>query len=157
MLIATDSIFNQIDEKRLSRKYNIKVRSFSSATIENMYWYLHPWLKKEPDYLLLHVGTNNCTMDLPETILCNLLCLKQYIESVLLSCKVILSKQIVRTDSRKAAGTMHQLISLFNSLDLFIMDNSNIGDGHLGKKGLHLNTHGTSRLAMNLISVIRNL
>ena len=85
------------------------------------------------------------------------------IESVLPRCKVILSKPIVRTgelsrvNSRKAAGTMHQLISLFNSLDLFIMDNSNIGEGHLGKKGLHLNTHGTSRLAMNLISVIRNL
>ena len=96
-------------------------------------------------------------MDLPETILCNLLCLKQHIESVLPRCKVILSKPIVRTDSRKAAGTMHQLISLFNSLDLFIMDNSNIGEGHFGEKGLHLNTHGTIRLAMNLISVIRNL
>ena len=96
-------------------------------------------------------------MDLPETILCKLLCLKQHVESVFPRCKVILSKSIVRTDSRKAAGTMHQLISLFNNLDLFIMDNSNIGESHLGKKGLHLNTHGTSRLAMNFISVIRNL
>ena len=90
-------------------------------------------------------------MDLPESILRNLLCLKQHIESVLPRCKVILSQPIVRSDSKKAASTIHELIPLFNNLDLFIMDNSNIGEDQLGKKVLHLNTRGTSRLAMNIL------
>ena len=157
ILIATDSIYNQIDEKRLSRKYNVRVRAFSGASVEDMYWYLYPLLKKEPDYVILHVGTNNCTYDTPEDILCNILRLKQHIQAVLPNCQVILSQPIIRTDSKKAASTMHQLISLFNELNVFMLDNSNIGEGHLGKKGHHLNTRGTSRLAMNLISFIRNL
>ena len=66
ILIATDSIFNQIDEKRLSKQYNVKVRAFSGASVQDMYWYLHPLLAKEPDYILLHVGSNNCGVESPD-------------------------------------------------------------------------------------------
>ena len=114
-------------------------------------------LKKEPDYLLLHVGTNNCTFDPPKKVMENMLLLKEHIESVLPKCKVILSQPIIRTDSQKAAGTMRLLISLFNNYNLYTMDNSNIGVGQLGKKGLHLNDHGTKMLAMNIISLIRSV
>jgi hypothetical protein len=44
ILVASDSICNQIDEKRLSKKYTVKVRAFSGASINDMYWYLHPLL-----------------------------------------------------------------------------------------------------------------
>ena len=59
LLIASDSIMNDIDEKRLSRNWNVKVRCFSGATVDHMKDYLKPLLKKEPDNIILHVGTNN--------------------------------------------------------------------------------------------------
>ena len=37
------------------------------------------------------------------------------------------------------------------------MDNNNIGEAHLGRKGLHLNGKGIGRFALNLISTIRHL
>ena len=157
ILIATDSMFNQIDENRLSKKYNVKVRAFSGATIENMYWYLQPLLAKEPDYLLLHVGSNNCLTHTADEILSDLLKLKQHIENTLPNCSVILSQPIIRCDNQKAAKIINEFISKFNYLDVLTLDNSNIVREQLGKKGLHLNDQGTRQLAMNIISLIRGL
>ena len=155
ILIASDSICNQIDEKRLSKKYNVKVRAFSGASINDMYWYLHPLLVKVPDYVLLHVGTNDCTTNTADKILNDLLKLKHHIEKTLPKCTVILSQPIMRTDTPKATKTMNELICMFNQLEISKMDNSNLKRGQLGKKGLHLNERGTRMLAMNIISLIR--
>ena len=42
-------------------KHNVKVRFFRSGTIEEMEDNIKPILKREPDYIILHVGTNNAT------------------------------------------------------------------------------------------------
>ena len=49
-----------ICEKQLSSKQNVKVRFFPGSSIEDMYDYLKPLLKKVPKTIILHVGTNNC-------------------------------------------------------------------------------------------------
>ena len=41
------------------------------------------------------------------------------------------------------------------SSNLHVIDNDNISEYHIGKKGLHLNAKGTGRLVMNIISCIR--
>ena len=43
------------------------------------------------------------------------------------------------------------------NLNVPIVNNKNISRKHLGYKGLHLNNYGSSRLGMNLISVIKKL
>ena len=49
-----------IDQQRLSVKGRIiKVRSFPGATINDMHDYVKPLLKKAPDNVILHVGTND--------------------------------------------------------------------------------------------------
>ena len=42
-------------------------------------------------------------------------------------------------------------------LDFELMNNENIGTQHLGKKGLHLNDHGTGKLAINIIRTLQSL
>ena len=60
ILIAGDSMINGINEKRISANFkSVKVRCFSGATIDDMYFNLIPLLKKKPATLVLHVGTNN--------------------------------------------------------------------------------------------------
>ena len=156
ILIATDSIFNQIEEKRLSKQYNVKVRAFNGASINDMYWYIHPLLEKEPDYVLLHVGSNDCTTSNADIILDELLELKEHIQYTLPNSTVILSQPIIRTDIPKANKTMNELICNFNQLDILKMDNSNLKREQLGKRGLHLSERGTRMLAMNIISLIRS-
>ena len=46
---------------------------------------------------------------------------------------------------------------MFISLNVPIVNNKNISQRHLGYKCLHLNSYGSSRLAVNLISVIKKL
>ena len=120
-----------------------------------MYWYLHPLLTKEPDYILLHVGTNDCSTKSSNEILDDLLKIKHHIETILPKCTVILSQPIIRTDVPAAAKTINELIVKFEQLEMRQMNNTNIKREHLGKRGLHLNDHGTRILAMNIISLIR--
>ena len=60
ILIARDSMINGINKKRISTNFkSVKVRCFSGATIDDMYFNLIPLLRKKPAALVLHVGTNN--------------------------------------------------------------------------------------------------
>ena len=148
-------MFNEIEEKRTN--YNVKIHVFVGASVKNMCWYLQPLLAKEQDYLILHVGTNNCTTNTADEILVELLKLKQHIVKTLPRCKVILSQPIIRYDTPRATKTMNNFISNSNQLDVFKSDNSNIARDQLGRKGLHLNEHGRRRLTMNIISLMRGL
>ena len=68
-VIVGDSMVNGIDEKRLSKKHgNVKVFHFSGARIEDISQYITPIIKKQPDYLILHVGTNNATTNTSKKI-----------------------------------------------------------------------------------------
>ena len=50
-------MLRDINETCMSRKFNVKVRPFLGAKINDMYHYLV--LNKNPDYITLHVGTND--------------------------------------------------------------------------------------------------
>ena len=80
--------------------------------------------------------------------------LKKVIANKLLNCRIIISQPIVRNDIPSARLVIRSLINKRNNLNLEMVDNSNIEFEHLGRKGLHLNKWGTSKLAMNYISLI---
>ena len=157
LVIASDSMMNNIDEKRLSRNINVTLRCFSGAKVEDMKNYINPLLKKCPDYVIIHVATNNCKLETSDAILVKLLNLKTHILSTLPNCKVIISQPTLRVDDGKASLTVTHLIDKLNLLDIDLIDNSNILREHLGNKGLHLNGRGAGRLAMNIISLIKQL
>ncbi len=63
ILILGDSIPEHVDGRNMSRyfngKKNVFVKSFSGSTINNMYDFSRPFLEKEPDLVILHIGANN--------------------------------------------------------------------------------------------------
>ena len=94
---------SNLDEKKLSRHMNVKVRSFPGSSITDMYSYLRPLLIKEPKYLLLHVSANNVNKNtISDIIINNILRLNHYVESKLPKCVVYISSPTVRTDNLKA-------------------------------------------------------
>ena len=154
--VLSDSMLNQIDEKLLSTsKYDVKVMCHGGSTIEGMYSHLNSVIPLNPKYLLLHVGTNNCTNNTSDDVLKKLKSLKEYIEKVLPSCKVCLSLPTLRTDNSTASAVIRNLNTKLMKLDYMLMDNSNISELHIGKKGLHFNEHGTRKIASNIISLIK--
>ena len=66
-----------IDEKKFSKTdRKITVKSFLWATINDMYEYIKPLLKKCPDNIILHLETNNKVNESPKVVLgvCECLC-----------------------------------------------------------------------------------
>ena len=154
LLIASDSIMSNIDEKRLSKSVNVKVRAFAGSTINDMYSYLEPLLRKEPSHILLHVGTNDSGVKSSEEIVSELLQLKSHVKGILPNCTIYISLPTLRTDNPYAARTIRQLSTMLKQLNIQIMNNDYITAEQLGKKSVHLNRWGISKLAMNINSLI---
>ena len=131
--IVGDSIMLGIREELLKTdKHSVKVRFFRGGTIEDMEDNIKPILKREPDYIILHVGTNNATNSTARDILDKLLQLKSKILNARKSCKVIISQPTLRSDNGKAALTDNHLYDLLEELRIDIVKNCKIDSKHLG-------------------------
>ena len=153
-LIVGDSMLGGIDEKRI---HNSKVRVFPGATIEDLYFNLYPLLRKRPSNIILHIGTNNAKNDSSIYIKDKLIKLKTFIASIVPNCKIVISTLINRNDDGKAQLTVIKVNQLLMKMNIPLINNENIKYEHLGRKGLHLNQHGTGKLAVNFIKALRAL
>ena len=117
---------NGIDEKRLSKKHG------------NVKELIIPIIKKQPDYLILHVGTDDAATNTPKKIVDDLLILKPNISKQLPRCRIVLSKPIIRHDKGKANLTIRNVNKHLSALQSECIENDNINSQHLGQKGLHL-------------------
>ena len=147
-----------IDENKLcgAKPNSVKVRLFRGATIDDMRDFIKPYLKRSPDNIILHVGTNNSINETSRDILNKILSLKHLIHTELPNCKITISNIIDRSDNGKARLTISNLNRHLSSLNLDIIDNSNITAVHLNGSGLHLNSHGKGKFAMNLIRKLKS-
>ena len=115
ILIAGGSMINGINEKRISTNFkSVKVKFFSGAMIEDMYFNLIPLIRKKPATLVLHVGTNNSSNEASFQIYNKLLNLVYFIKENNLNCHIVLSSPINRLDDGKAALIIKRLNSLLS-------------------------------------------
>ena len=63
--ILGDSMLNGVQEKRLNKNadINIKIRKYHGAPSTEILDHIRPSLRKEPDKIIIHAGTNNLTDD----------------------------------------------------------------------------------------------
>ena len=66
-----------------------------------MYDFMTPLLWTFPDYIILHIGTNNTLDNTSREILDNILKLKTYMQNELPKCKITISTSIKRHDQGK--------------------------------------------------------
>ena len=129
-----------IEEKKISkRERKVKVKNFPRATIDDMYDYIKPLLKKCPDNIISHAGTNNIVNESSKVVLCKLLDLKNSIENTLPESNFVISNLITRTDNGTASLTVIKTNEHLHGLQMDIIDNGNITSNELNKGGLHLN------------------
>ena len=158
LYIASSSMLNRIDEKRLSSSHlRVIVRSHGGCKIKCMYTHLPEMFKEKPNYVLLHIGSNDCTEKTSDEVLRELTNLVEYIKNVLPTTIVILSLPTVRTDNSRASAIQRNLTTKLKRSFFPSLDNSNIDIFDLGKKGLHFNARGTRKMAGNIISLIKRL
>ena len=141
--IAGDSIVSGLKPDLLSQKHKVKVKTFSGANVRDINDNIKPILRHKPEYIILHVGTNDALKLPPNEILDEILKLKTKIEEIDKDCKVTISTPAYRCDNRKAGNTVNELTNMLISLNVPIVSNKNISRKHFGYKGLHLNSYGS--------------
>ena len=93
-----------------------------------MYDYIKPQLRKCSKNIILNIGTNNTVNEISRTVLDKLLSLKAFVEKTLPDCNVCISNLTLRTDNEKASLTVNSLNEHLSTLQLGIIDNSNINN-----------------------------
>ena len=137
-------------ESKMSFSRNIKVRFFPGARIQDMYYYLVPLLRKRPDKIILHVGTNDAPHMKADEMLEELGKLKSLIWDMLPSVKIVLSAPTIRVDKHNVNENNIDFIKLLEANNYVLIKQSRIKESHLDRYGLHLNHDGTRVLAKNL-------
>ena len=72
-------------------------------------------------------------------------------------CRVIISTPIKRIDDPKAMLTLSNLCTQLKKLKIDLVDNGNINENHIGKKGFHMNGKGVSKLALNFLNFLNKI
>ena len=61
VIIVGDSIVKHLTGPGISKKNNIKIKTNPGATTGDIIDYIKPRIRKKPDFLLVHSGTNDLT------------------------------------------------------------------------------------------------
>lgn len=157
--ILSDSMLNQMNEWKLSKHLDVVVDCHGGCTIQCVYTHLAPLLITKPDYVLLNIGTNDCTSKTSDEVLREITKLAEFIEFLLPDCCVIISLPTIRTDSKKAnaiIGNYNFKIKRANFKHM-LLENFNINESHISRKGLHFNGVGLRKMASNIISLTKQL
>ena len=115
-------------------------------------------LKVKPDFLLVHVGTNDPTnnVNFVNSVKKKVKQGKNFSPNTkLVFLSVILRKD--KKDISKKVGEINQRLKNYcKQRNIDFVDNSNIVEEHLGSKKLHLNQRSNSLLAKNILSYLRD-
>ncbi|XP_068734868.1 uncharacterized protein [Montipora capricornis] len=148
--IAGDSIIQHVQGWNLSTEYRyVSIKSFSGARVEDMEDYLKPLIRKEPDELILHMGTNNIRDDDPREVAEGIVNVAFQIEQNSPNTNISISSILLRSDKSlndKINETNKILRSLCKSKGWPFLDHRNIDISCLNRRGLHLNRKGSNQL-----------
>ena len=160
VFIVGDSILRNLQGRKISRSAKVKVSSFPGCTTMDMRDHIKPILRRNPDAIVMHVGTNSLrstasVRDCAEEIV-NLATMISNESSADLAISGITPRSDDEVLAVKVSGVNKILKTFCNQNGWGYVDHSNISpEQDLNRSGLHLNTKGTARLATNFINYLR--
>ena len=161
VFIVGDSILKNLQGRKISRSAKVKVSSFPGCTTIDMRDHIKPTLRKNPDAIVIHVGTNSLrssasVRDCAEEIV-NLATMIGNESSADLAISSIIARSDDESVAVKVSGVNKLLKTFCNPNGWGFVGHSNISPEHdLNRSGLHLNAKGTARLATNFINYLRD-
>ena len=161
IIIIGDSMLRYETPKFLSKNYNfVNVRFHRGATTEDIVDFIKPVIKKKPDAVIIHAGTNDLTngtntmkqvREIAKTI-------KEMEDSGKMG--IGFSGIIQRVDRNfkdQIKETNDKLKRYCEGNGFVYVDNDNINEKSLNKSLLHLNKAGNKLFSKNLIDCLKNL
>ena len=160
-VILGDSMVKYLNAKSLKRSMptgnqNMHLETYRGSTTEAMTYYIKPCLAKQPDQIVLHVGTNDIRDKQRKEIVDGIMKIQHIIKKESPETVVAVSELIHRHDKVEYSQKVKNVNTLLakacrqNSCDY--TEHTNIQDKHLNPYGLHLSKFGTSVMAKNLVN-----
>ena len=121
VIVAGDSLLQDIKGWLMSRSKQVKINSFRGATTSDMFDFLKPLLKKDPDHVILNIGTNDLqdTGLTPRDIVHDIVRLAKYITGQGINCSI--SGIIFRDDDLWMKGqVVNKILSTTRSISVRI-------------------------------------
>lgn len=152
--IIGDSIIKNVQGHSLTTNdHMVVVKSFSGATINCMKDHFKPSIRRNPDVLIIHCGTNDLKSETPANqIANNIIELAKSASKMSENTSVIVSSIVHRNDkfNSKVSEVNTELKNLCSECNLGFISNDNINaTTHTNRSRLHLNAHGTKLLSEN--------
>ena len=160
MKIIGDSMLHGINDRGLmNRQRKVYVNVNSGANTQDIIDHMKPAIRRKPDTLIIHTGTNDITSstDTQEFLdhAVNL------IKTESPETEIVISSPILRKDrggqyTKKLRDLKVKMKKYCSQKRIRTIDNDNITEESLGMKGLHLNNRGVAKLAKNLLNFLNN-
>ena len=150
VFIIGDSLIKYVNGREVSRNDSVNMRSHPGATIDDFTDYVRPTVRKKPNLIIIHSGTNDIqnNVNTLQKIRKVISSIKEYDNDD--NIKIALSSIIHRSDhdfEDKINETNRKLESyLCKGKGMIFINNSNIDSTCLNRSKLHLNKSGTSLL-----------
>ena len=160
VIIAGDSMVKHLDGFKMSKTdTRVKVSTFPGCTTLDMVDYVRPIPRKNPQKLILHVGTNSLK-GRETSIRCaqEIMKLAESIKSSVPNTEIAVSGLITRADevtlTHKVSEVNSELKRLCMQKQLKFIDHANISCNELNRSKIHLNKVGTKVMARNFTKYI---
>ena len=161
--IVGDSMLNGIYEEGLQKSHNVRVKPHSGATTTDIVDYLKPVIRRKPDCIIIHAGTNDLTNNEQIDTLANFKTMIENIrnsspETVIALSNVVIRKDKAAKDKKVCVTDLNKKIKeLAKVKKSELIDNSNLDTSCLSHRMLHMNDKENSYLANNFINFMRTL
>ena len=154
VVVIGDYMLNNINARRLSRSKKVDVLNFLGATNSDIVNEIDEVLKRKPESLIIHIGTNDLTNNI------NLLSdFKKIVNNVkktspyaVLSFSDIVFRKDKKNIENIRADTNSWLKNYCKQKNIKLIINDNLKEEHLGIKKLHLNRKGNTAFARNFLT-----
>ena len=137
----------------------MQIKRHGGATTEDIKDHIKPVLRKKPDLIIVHAGTNDLTNDRVNTI-DNWREIIETAKQESPETEIVFSSLTIRKDR---PGMPKRVKALNNKVREFceknkikVISNTNVEENSLSAKKLHLNQRGNSVLARNYLNFINN-
>ena len=164
VVVAGDSLVKNVIGAKMSSIDTdnfFVVKPFPGATVEDMNDFINPLIRKKPDKMILHVGTNNLKSSSPKVVAESILKLVTRIKEASPNTAVGISALLVRNDNHELAVKVNLVNNILRgysiNANISYLGNANIDSSHLNSRGLHLNSIGSSILQDNFREFANNL
>ena len=161
VFILGDSIIKHVKSYNISKSVDnckVYVKDFPGARVRCMHDYVKPTIRENPDHIILHVGTNDLSTNIPtEKVAESIVDLASSLKSS--ACTVAISNITVRNDRyRKKVSQVNKhlkTLCMEKNFELITHENK-ITERHLNGSKLHLNKRGTAILSNTFTEAISN-